>query len=247
MPTVRRTTVALSQPFIRFEDGPRACEVLKIGGSRVVLGRLTDESDLVIGLTEISGKHAVIEWIEPEWTIADANSTNGTLVNGQEIAPKDPVVIKPGDEIRLAPDPVESSRDGVARIGGQLLTFWVGEPIDPRELLIDGDSRKISLRDHLLDVRFTPQEFVLLKLLLDRQGRKCEYGELVDVFWPPSDKRTRVENERTRPYDPEDARNQAAAHAMTINRKLQEILHQPALTNVPAVGYRLNVCAGRSA
>src|SRR5580692_2671524 len=55
------------------------------------------ENDLVIDLTTVSRRHAIIRRDSGGYSIADQGSTNGTFVNGRRI--KRATSINPGDEI----------------------------------------------------------------------------------------------------------------------------------------------------
>ena len=68
---------------------------LKIGKSRTNDYSLPDVST-------ISRCHAVIDGGSQGWTVTDLGSTNGTFVNGREIAPQVPVALTAGDRIRFA-------------------------------------------------------------------------------------------------------------------------------------------------
>jgi pSer/pThr/pTyr-binding forkhead associated (FHA) protein len=50
----------------------------------------------------ISVRHFRIYYVGGQWYIEDLGSTNGTLLNGQEIRKKGPVPLKPGDVISPA-------------------------------------------------------------------------------------------------------------------------------------------------
>jgi predicted component of type VI protein secretion system len=49
----------------------------------------------------ISRQHATIRRTDGMLTLTDLNSVNGTLLNGQRLAPNQPRVLRDGDEIRL--------------------------------------------------------------------------------------------------------------------------------------------------
>jgi hypothetical protein len=49
----------------------------------------------------VSRVHAAIERSEDTLTLVDMGSSNGTMLNGQKLAPSQPRVLRDGDEIRL--------------------------------------------------------------------------------------------------------------------------------------------------
>jgi len=63
-----------------------------------LLGR-DDNADVVLPSTDLSRRHAYLSWDGSSASIADAGSTNGTLVNGRVIERAQ--ALRPGDIIRL--------------------------------------------------------------------------------------------------------------------------------------------------
>jgi hypothetical protein len=69
--------------------------------SYVTVGRAAN-NDIVIESPEVSKCHAVFEFRGGNCTIADAGSKNGTFVNGKQLAPQQPLVVRAGDDIVFA-------------------------------------------------------------------------------------------------------------------------------------------------
>jgi len=67
-------------------------------GDSVTLGRAAD-SDIRIDAEAVSKHHCDFLISAGDIRVADANSTNGTFVNGARLAPKAPHAIKSGDRI----------------------------------------------------------------------------------------------------------------------------------------------------
>jgi hypothetical protein len=57
-------------------------------------------SDIRLDFENVSGKHALLRFVKGVWHIRDLGSTNGTSVNGQQIAHE--TGIMPGDEVGVA-------------------------------------------------------------------------------------------------------------------------------------------------
>ena len=53
-------------------------------------------------VSTVSRSHAVIDGRDDSWYLTDLGSTNGTFLNGREIAAQEPVALSAGDRIRLA-------------------------------------------------------------------------------------------------------------------------------------------------
>jgi ABC-type multidrug transport system ATPase subunit/ABC-type multidrug transport system permease subunit len=69
---------------------PDSASVLRIG--------YADDNDLVIPRPQVSGRHARIARFDGRYVLEDLNSTNGTSLNGQQIARAE---IEPGDRVGL--------------------------------------------------------------------------------------------------------------------------------------------------
>jgi pSer/pThr/pTyr-binding forkhead associated (FHA) protein len=67
-----------------------------------VIGRT--EGGLVIPNPNISRRHAQIDFDARGYTLTDLNSSNGTLLNGQRLAPNQPVYLSNGAVIGLGPN-----------------------------------------------------------------------------------------------------------------------------------------------
>ena len=67
-----------------------------------VLGKGTRATVQIFGNSAISRQHAKIDYSGRDLTIEDLGSTNGTEVNGRQLAPGTRRVIKDGDNLRIA-------------------------------------------------------------------------------------------------------------------------------------------------
>lgn len=67
----------------------------------ITMGRAPN-NDLVIPDGRVSKFHAYFRQVGDRWMITDANSTNGTAVNGVQIAPDRSVEVHSGDQLEMA-------------------------------------------------------------------------------------------------------------------------------------------------
>ena len=81
---------------------PRRRESIVLEDNCYIIGKLASESDIVLEHSSVSRIHAKIERYANDYYLCDMNSTNGTFLNGQRLAIKDPVKIQPNDEIAFA-------------------------------------------------------------------------------------------------------------------------------------------------
>ncbi len=77
-------------------------EEFEITGDSFLVGKKRDSVDGFIGRDTISRIHSRLYTRQDRLFIADANSTNGTFVNGNEVLPGEDVEIFPGDRILFA-------------------------------------------------------------------------------------------------------------------------------------------------
>ncbi|MDQ2799656.1 MAG: FHA domain-containing protein [Armatimonadota bacterium] len=96
------------------EEGARTYPLLP---GLTTFGRRADNSVILPNDPYVSGSHAQIHSEDGLFRVTDTGSTNGTLLNGQRLAPNEPVVLTPGD---------------VILIGGSALRFEIldAEPSD---------------------------------------------------------------------------------------------------------------------
>ncbi|CAI0559894.1 unnamed protein product [Linum tenue] len=102
----------LSLEVISGPSSGQRCSVQSMNASRVsvTLGRVS--TDLLFKDTEVSGKHAMINWngYKKKWEVVDMGSLNGTLLNSQPINHHDP-------ESRQWGRPVELSSGDIITLG----------------------------------------------------------------------------------------------------------------------------------
>lgn len=121
-------------------------------GADMVIGRGSEDVQIVIPSAEVSRKHALITRMEDRFFLTDLASSNGTFLNGERIGPE-PVALQPGDEIQLSrtvklvftpprEEAVEAPRptpdDGAAEtiMGAQLEALDEQVPSTPPEMIV---------------------------------------------------------------------------------------------------------------
>lgn len=73
---------------------------IALGSAVLTIGRVQD-NQLVISDPKASSRHAEIRPNGQGYLLVDLGSTNGTFVNGQQLAPNTPHELNPGDDIRI--------------------------------------------------------------------------------------------------------------------------------------------------
>ncbi len=88
---------------IVFKEGPLAGMSFELDKAELILGR--DPSvDILINSPDVSRRHARLVRTEQGYQLEDLGSSNGTFVNGNQLAA--PLMLKNGDEVRLGPGAV---------------------------------------------------------------------------------------------------------------------------------------------
>jgi pSer/pThr/pTyr-binding forkhead associated (FHA) protein len=112
----------------RVADAAASLPALTFRGRALVIGR-DPECDQVVDLPFVSGRHARLTSSGGKIVLQDLGSSNGTYVNGQRV--DQPVVVVPGDQIRLGTYTLElkvadsaSAREPVATTVAAAQRFW---------------------------------------------------------------------------------------------------------------------------
>jgi hypothetical protein len=117
-------------PALEVERGPAAGSRLEIGDEALEIGREAGEEGRLGDDPQLSRRHARISAFKGgRLLIEDLGSTNGTLVNGEEIAA--PTVLRPGDTVAFG----DSELRVVAARGGRAAPVHGGVHTRPPDLL----------------------------------------------------------------------------------------------------------------
>lgn len=73
-----------------------------LGQKNMTVGKLGQQVDIVVDHPSVSRVHARLVREGENYSLIDLNSTNGTYLNGQRLAPDEICPLKDGDEIRFA-------------------------------------------------------------------------------------------------------------------------------------------------
>ncbi|MFQ5401116.1 MAG: phage tail protein I [Anaerolineae bacterium] len=82
--------------------GPEMTQTFTIPSGATTLGRQVG-NEILLEHPLVSRRHAQIQCTAASCTLADLQSANGTLVNGEKIAPGEPVTLSPNDIIQIGP------------------------------------------------------------------------------------------------------------------------------------------------
>ncbi|CAI0466242.1 unnamed protein product [Linum tenue] len=143
----------LSLEVISGPSSGQRCSVQSTNASRVsvTLGRVS--SDLLLKDSEVSGKHAMINWNadKKKWEVVDMGSLNGTLLNSRPINHHDPgsrqwgrpVELSSGDIITLGT--TSNVQVNVTTKSETRIPFGIGMASDPMALRRGG--KKLAMED----------------------------------------------------------------------------------------------------
>ncbi len=100
--------------LVVLEGGPQQTHEVRQCEFQIGADPNAPDNDLVVGLAQISGRHAVFRFQQDGTWIKDLGSTNGTFVNGQHLGTSSKMLVHPGDQISLSKEftlVYEGSRD----------------------------------------------------------------------------------------------------------------------------------------
>ncbi len=92
------STLGMPKLQINLPDGTKLDH--EITDDAVTVGRATDNT-LPVDDVSVSSHHARIEPSDEVYTLTDLGSTNGTRLNGVQLAAEDPKILNAGDKIRF--------------------------------------------------------------------------------------------------------------------------------------------------
>ena len=87
----------ISRAFVVVLAGDRMGEMFPLNEGRTTIGRGL-HADVRVNDEGISRAHALVEWVEGQYILSDAGSTNGTFANGNKIAKH---ILSEGDKIQI--------------------------------------------------------------------------------------------------------------------------------------------------
>jgi pSer/pThr/pTyr-binding forkhead associated (FHA) protein len=139
-----------------------------LAGPLIRIGRGV-ENDIVVTSKRVSREHARLLRQNRKTLLEDAGSTNGTLLNDEQI--REPAELADGDRITIGDvtfvfhDPETTIRDSSA----------VELEIDRRSGIVRINRKVIAL---------SPKEFLLLAYLYDHRGQVCAKDDIGRAVWP---------------------------------------------------------------
>jgi pSer/pThr/pTyr-binding forkhead associated (FHA) protein len=81
--------------------GPTVGLSFALVGDSLRVGRDPASATLLLRDQTVSRNHASLDRRGNEWLVTDQGSTNGTFVNGQRLAPQQPVPLQPGARVKF--------------------------------------------------------------------------------------------------------------------------------------------------
>jgi hypothetical protein len=141
----------------------------QLQGNIFTLGR-SENCHIVVRRDDVSRLHARIEREGERFLIIDADSVNGTFVNGRPVLRPQP--LKHRDMIGLgAPLP--------------MLRFIDPNPTieRPQQARLEYNAERLSFMLNKVEVKLTPNETRLLRHLFERQGQLCSFEQCAIAVW----------------------------------------------------------------
>ena len=140
------------RPYLAITQGPDKGQVVSLDAESVRVGR-DPSCQVVLSDRQVSRKHIKIYSSRSRWSIVDLNSSNGTLVNGEQITLRE---LQDGDLIiigesmmgfHLTADPMQLEAGGTSYIDTQTITVTEGELYTYWREQADGESVRRTRTD----------------------------------------------------------------------------------------------------
>ncbi len=165
-------------PFLLAQNGPLQGQIWPIN-KEIIIGR-DPLCDIIVNDRQVSRKHAKIQKQNSNGnSLADLNSKNGTLLNGEFV--DGPTPLKDGDEIivGLVQEFLFVSSDATLPLG-QAPTDEQG---GSQKLFIDKKARRIWIGEKELIPALSVSQYELLVYLYENQGCVVPRDEIVKAVW----------------------------------------------------------------
>jgi hypothetical protein len=95
------------------QSGPDAGKIYQVGRTPLVAGRQPG-TDIILNDWQVSRRHVQFELVNGTLVVNDLGSSNGTLVNGQRLAPNQSRPVVPGDLIQVGGTILVARQQGAA-------------------------------------------------------------------------------------------------------------------------------------
>ena len=170
--------VNIASGSLNIQGGPNSGMTIPLSGRPVTLGRRSD-NDVVVDETSVSRQHALVIATPNGFVLRDLNSTNGTFINRQRIAPGE-LQLKHGDSIRLGGSKVAFlfRQEGVAT---QQIT--VDSPATGAIIIQEPDLQQAP-EAQSQEPQPAGKEADLLRFLESRKGTAVSREEIRGAVWP---------------------------------------------------------------
>jgi pSer/pThr/pTyr-binding forkhead associated (FHA) protein len=131
----------------------------------------------------VSRQHARFELRPDGLMLEDLGGRNGTLLNGEPLAGRVPVMLSAGDIVTIADATIECLADAAADGTTRTLVRERAQPPPADLLRVDAQAYTVWIGDSQIQRPLSPQEFELLRYLYEHRDRVCTRQELGDAIW----------------------------------------------------------------
>jgi len=161
------------QPMLVAQEGPLQDQRWPLAQT-IVMGR-DSTCDIVIPDRQVSRYHARITPTNEGMILEDLGSKNGTHCNGAPLTA--PVVLQDGDMVQVA---LAQKFQFLTSDATMPLAEGAGRP---GRLMMDARSRRVWINQMQLVPPLSAQQFKLLMLLYENQGKVISRADLVIAVW----------------------------------------------------------------
>ncbi|MFN3704561.1 MAG: FHA domain-containing protein [Thermoflexales bacterium] len=163
-------------PLLIVENGQMAGQRWLMDTDVLIIGREPGVADLLLPERQVSRRHAKLERTAEGFVLTDLGSKNGTFLNGKEV--KSPQLLRDGDEIQIAlcVKIIFVGSDATAPLNAKPISKTMRPVV--RGVRLDRQRRSVYVAEQELNPPLSAQQFRLLELLLEREGKVVTRDEI---------------------------------------------------------------------
>ncbi len=158
--------------------GPQRGRTLTLDKGKLLVGRAPD-CDIVLDDKFASRVHATITRLESSFTVEDAGSKNGVLLDNERLEKGTAAILTDGTIVTFAQTRFRFEDPSATMTNLHLESSSAGT-----SLVVHEATRQVKVNGRLLQPPLSAKQFELLQFLYTRQGQAISKDEIAAAVWP---------------------------------------------------------------